>query len=301
MTKIQPAKIGKGKAIHAGVFTANGSWTLCRVNHTSNNTGETVVAEGEITCKKCAKELAAQIEAAHGEAVQADEARTKYRARNSVPFGVVVTVDAEQAHAEALVLDAQWSAGYAESERQQWATEQGVHLDAWTTEAGERRVCDVVVPLSGVLRPDTHEGPCYDAINGTWREEPVRPAPSRRQRRAARRDLRAKLRRTAPQTHAAARARRARRGTARATAKTLLVASGVPQEVAVRYAPAFSRGVQAPKATSTRIRTGEHRSKRIEVKRYTWCQFTERLAAYRPTDAVVSEHFARAAYALGVR
>jgi hypothetical protein len=67
----------------------------------------------------------------------------------------------------------------------------------------------------------------------------------------------------------------------------------VPQDVAQRYAPAFSKGVQAEKA-STRIRTGEHRSKRVEVKRYTWCQFTARLDAYVPQDLLAAGYFTEA-------
>lgn len=123
-----------------------------------------------------------------------------------------------------------------------------------------------------------------EALQAVVDREPV--APTRKQRRAHRRAQRATLRRMTPQLRAAGCARRAQRGAARATAKTLLVASGVPQDVAKSYAPAFSKGSGAEKV-KTRVRKGDTaRTKRTEVMRYTWPQFTARLEQYRPADAL---------------
>lgn len=185
--------------------------------------------------------------------------------------------EVEQAHAEAI---------------EENAERYGAHLVKWIGDDGKSRYCDVRVLNAGIpWRDQHHGGPCYDALTETWREE---PKPSARQRRAERRALRASLRKAAPQMRAVARARRAKRGAARATAKTLLVAAGVPQDIAERYAPAFSRGVQAP-TVATRHPLPGHRSKRVEVKRYTWCQFTDRLATYRPANHLAHLQFEHAA------
>lgn len=116
------------------------------------------------------------------------------------------------------------------------------------------------------------------------------------QRRAARRAQAAKLRATTAQTRAAARARRVKRNGTPAPARTLLVAAGVPDALAERYAGAFSRGVQtANPSTTKRIRTGAHRSKRVAVKLFTPAEFADRLATYRPKDPIHADAFALAA------
>lgn len=191
--------------------------------------------------------------------------------------------DKAEAHVEALEMDIEIEELNAKAEAQlaevsnahwvvsdagRWASSGYAHRDG--VDLPPSLYCDVETGQEAGV----HAGPCYDAAMGVWRAEPA--APSRKQRRAARRAQQAKLRRTAPQARAAAQARRVRRGAARGGAKTLLVAAGVPQDVAQRYASSFSRGVQAPTA-SLRIRTGAHRSERVNVKRYTWPLFVEAL------------------------
>lgn len=117
---------------------------------------------------------------------------------------------------------------------------------------------------------------------------------SARQRRAARRAQARKLRATAAQTRAVARAARVKRNGTPATARTLLVAAGLPDDIAKRYAGAFSKGVEAalPKV-SKRIPTGR-RSKRVQVAVYTHAEFAARLAVYRPKNADHAALFALA-------
>jgi hypothetical protein len=252
--QIQPAKIGKGKAIHAGIINEGNAYTLCRVNHWCNETGATVPAEGEITCKKCLKELGAEIERDHAEAMEENKVREfaaaagELKAADLAASALLVQLVSPLAH---------------------WVADRS---GMWRGEDGSLLTCDLPV-RRGTFG---HEGPCFDRVAGVQRQALTL---SRRQRKTARRAQRAKLRRTAPQTRAAGSARRVRRGAARATVTTLLMATGVPQDVARRYAPAFSRGVQAPTA-STRIRIGEHRSKRVEVKRYDWALFVETLERF---------------------
>lgn len=117
---------------------------------------------------------------------------------------------------------------------------------------------------------------------------------SRTQRRAARRAQARQLRATAAQTRALARAARVKRSGIPATARTLLVAAGLPDDIAKRYAGAFSKGVEAtlPKV-SKRIPTGR-RSKRVQVAVYTHAEFAARLATYRPKNAEHARLFALA-------
>jgi hypothetical protein len=119
-------------------------------------------------------------------------------------------------------------------------------------------------------------------------------APTARQRRAIRRDQARRLRATAAQTRAVARAARVKRNGTPATARTLLVAAGLPDDIAKRYAGAFSKGVEAtlPKV-SKRIPTGR-RSKRVQVAVYTHAEFADRLATYRPKNAEHAALFALA-------
>jgi hypothetical protein len=287
-TQIQPAKIGKGKAIHAGIINGCNAFTLCRVNHYCNETGATVPAEGEITCKKCLKELAtrpelaARVDAeiqetmdfAHAEAIKEDEYRTAMFVQTPLAKNVrwdgwnhvvvrTLVGDLEEARTQAVAEDVE------RSHLAHWVADGS---GMWAREDGHMLTCDLPVKRGTF----GHEGPCFDRVMGVQRPALTL---SRRQRKADRREQRAKLRRQAPQSRAAARTRRAQRGTARATAKTLLVAVGVPQDVAQRYAPAFSRGVEAP-TVPTRVRTGEHRSKRVEVKRYDWPLFVETLERF---------------------
>lgn len=115
------------------------------------------------------------------------------------------------------------------------------------------------------------------------------------QRRAARRAQARKLRVTAAQTRSVARAARVKRNGTPAPARTLLVAAGLSDELAQRYAGAFSRGVAtANPATSKRVRTGAHRSKRVAVKVFTQAEFADRLAIYAPKNPEHAAAFALA-------
>ena len=301
MNEIKTATIGKGKAVHA-LFTSDR--TLCKRNFNVEGAALPVECDAdEVTCKKCLKEIAALVEADHAEAVRMDEERTIARAYLSTPADVALTeeeiaqaVSDRHAETEAFLDDAAREQAHAEAIEEN-AERYGAHLVKWIGDDGKSRYCDVRVLNAGISwRDQHHEGPCYDALTETWREE---RKPSARQRRAERRALRASLRKAAPQMRAVARARRAKRGAARATAKTLLVAAGVPQDIAERYAPAFSRGVQAETAPA-RVRTGAHRSKRVDVKRYTWQQFRAQLRVYRPAALVPEVWFNEAAGHVGV-
>lgn len=271
-------RINKSKIVH--LYYPGTDRTDCGaggMDSVSVNGG--IATDDAVTCKRCLKAIAAEVERAHAEALEMDEQRTIARAYLSTSSTVVLTWEeirqanrAREEENESLYDSCAARTMDGELEPP------SAHLLGWCASDGSPRTCDVVVEADGVLLDGAHEGPCYDALAEEWREE---ARPTTRQRKAARRAGRAKLRRTAPETRAAGRARRVRRGTARATAKTLLVAAGVPQDVAQRYAPAFSRGVQAP-TVRERIRTGAHRSKRVDVKRYSWAQFAERLEAYRP-------------------
>lgn len=296
MNEIKTATIGKGKAVHA-LFTSDR--TLCKRNFNVEGAALPVECDAdEVTCKKCLKEIAALVEADHAEAVRMDEERTIARAYLSTPADVALTeeeiaqaVSDRHAETEAFLDDAAREQAHAEAIEEN-AERYGAHLVKWIGDDGKSRYCDVRVLNAGISwRDQHHEGPCYDALTETWREE---RKPSARQRRAERRALRASLRKAAPQMRAVARARRAKRGAARATAKTLLVAAGVPQDIAHRYASSFSRG-QETRLVSQRIRLGKRNSKRVEVKRYTWGQFAERLRSYRPDNHQAHLHFERAA------
>jgi hypothetical protein len=270
---IKGIRINKSKIVH--LYHAATDRTDCGaggMDSVSANGG--TATSDAVTCKRCLKALAGQAERDHAEALELD-AQLEQEAAEVAQLLAETAAQAETAIELARDADAHWILG----DDALWRAADRVLLH-----------CDVTVSK----RHPSHEGPCFDSVASTWRVEPVTAKRSRRQGRAERRSLRAKLRRTAPQTRAAARARRAQRGDARATAKTLLVATGVPQDVAQRYAPAFSRGVEAA-TVLTRVQTGEHRSKRVEVKRYAWCQFVARLATYRPAAHEPHLYFERAA------
>jgi hypothetical protein len=230
---IRTATIGKGKAIHALVDTDR---TRCMGNVNDFSKALPVECDAtEVTCKKCLKALAAEVEQAHAEAIQADEERAIYRAANSIESRVVVEVDSNAAHIEALEMDSERERAHVAAlnvaDDHHWVS----HADgSWRSRDRVLRLCDVVTSRE----TRTHAGPCYDSVASVWREEPTAPKRSRRQGRAERRGLRVKLREMAPQTRAAARARRTHRGTARATVRTPLVAVGVPQDVRARVSVA---------------------------------------------------------------
>lgn len=256
--KPQGIRINRSKVVHlyweGADRTDCGAGGMDSISHSGG-----VVTDEAITCKRCVKAL--EKLAARRGAATAEQ-----------------TALMDELHQEALAIE------FERTHTAHWVADgSGI----WTGRDGTSLVCDLPV-ARGTFG---HSGPCYDRVSGEWRHALTL---SPRQRKAARQAERVKLRRRAPQTHAAAVARRVRRGSARATARTLLVAAGVPQDVASQYASAFSRGTQAPKV-SARIRKGDGRTKRDTVKRYTWACFTKRLASYRPVDAHVAMQFERAA------
>jgi hypothetical protein len=256
--KPQAIRINRSKVVH--LYWEGCDRTDCGAGGMSNISQlGGVVTDEPISCKKCVKAL--EKLAARREAATAEQ-----------------TALMDELHEEALAIE------FERTHTAHWAADSS---GIWTGRDGTVLVCDLPVQ-KGTFG---HAGPCYDRVAGEWRHA-LTLSPS--QRKAARRGERAKARRRAPQTRAAATARRVRRGAARATAKALLVASGVPQDVASQYASAFSRGTQAPKVP-TRIRKANGRTERDAVKRYTWDQFTERLSAYRPADARPAMQFERAA------
>lgn len=263
-----PAKIGKGKAVHMGAFASNGTWTLCVANFNvtgKGEQGEIVETEGPITCKRCIKDLAARVERDHAAAL---------------------AEDLERAHDAALVEDASRELHRAAAHvTQHWLMAGG----QWRREDGSRRYCGIQVTLG----TGTHHGPCVDLVEREERE----PAPvSRRQRRCARRQARATLRAQAPVTRAAARARRGAREGLPQTARTLLVAAGVPDGTAGRYAAAFSRGVPADATRCMRVPMGRSGvTERQKVKLYGPDTFAARLSTYRPRNAEHAAAFAAAA------
>jgi len=265
------AKIGKGKVVHAYYMAA--SRTDCAAAGMSD--AEAVLVEGPVTCKRCLKGIAKMVESAHAEALRVEADRVHLDAivedakRTTARMQSAEAERVEQAHAEALAMD--------QAEPSCWPHWIADASGVWTQD-GEEYVCDVPV-RRGTFG---HPGPCVDRVAGVQRHALTLTA---RQRREARRADRAKLRARAPRARAVARARRARQGNGRATAKTLLVASGVHPEVAGRYAPAFSRRSEA-QTVPTRIQLGPHKSKRVHVKRYTWAEFQARADGYSPATTL---------------
>lgn len=120
---------------------------------------------------------------------------------------------------------------------------------------------------------------------------------TRREHRANRRALAATLRRRCAETRAAARARRAVATGAPQPARTRLVAAGLDDSLAKRFAPAFSRGLVADDTRETKIKLKGRVRKTVAVKLYTAITFAARLATYRPRDKAAAALFARLALA----
>lgn len=121
--------------------------------------------------------------------------------------------------------------------------------------------------------------------------------PTRREHRATRRTLRAVLRRRTAETRAARRALKAVATGAPQPARTRLVAAGLDDSLAKRFAPAFSRGLVADDTRETVIKLKGRVRKTVAVKLYTATTFTARLRSYRPRDKAAAALFARLALA----
>ncbi|MEU3982535.1 hypothetical protein AB0F77_20975 [Streptomyces sp. NPDC026672] len=111
---------------------------------------------------------------------------------------------------------------------------------------------------------------------------------TRREHRATRRALRATLRRRTTETRAARRAVRAVATGNPQPARTRLVAAGLDDSTAKRFAGAFSRGLVADDTRETTIKLKGRVRKTVAVKLFAARTFTTRLATYRPRDT----HFA---------
>lgn len=102
-------------------------------------------------------------------------------------------------------------------------------------------------------------------------------------------------------THATRTNRRAQKAIATNTpqpVRTRLIAAGLDDATAKRFAGAFSRGVTADSTRTTKIKLKGRVTKRVQVKLYTAPTFAARLAAYRPKDKAAASAFAAAAHQL---
>lgn len=116
-------------------------------------------------------------------------------------------------------------------------------------------------------------------------------AATRREHRASRRALRATLRRRTAGTRATQRALRAVATGTPQPARTQLVAAGLDDATAKRFAGAFSRGLVADDTRETAIKLKGRVRKTVAVKLYAAATFAARLATYRPKDKVVAARF----------
>lgn len=79
------------------------------------------------------------------------------------------------------------------------------------------------------------------------------------------------------------------------TARTHLIAAGLDDTTAKRYAPAFSRGTTPDATRTTKIKLKGRTRKTVQTKLYTHTTFTARLATYRPRDKHAAALFANLA------
>lgn len=81
------------------------------------------------------------------------------------------------------------------------------------------------------------------------------------------------------------------------SAKTWLLASGLPLPVVNRFVGAFSRSMlpQALGQAKVKLRRGSRKTKQVSVKLYDQTTFMTRLATYRPRDKEAAQEFDRIA------
>lgn len=116
--------------------------------------------------------------------------------------------------------------------------------------------------------------------------------------KASNRQARHTIRTRSAQTRAARRAHRlVATGTPQA-ARTHLVAAGIDDHTAKRYAGAFSRGLTADATRQTGIKLKGRTRKTVAVKLYSADTFAARLAVYRPKDLTAARMFEQAAHQL---
>ncbi|MGW2384378.1 hypothetical protein [Streptomyces sp. NPDC001658] len=116
--------------------------------------------------------------------------------------------------------------------------------------------------------------------------------------KASSRTARQTLRTRSANTRAARRACRAVATGLPQTARTHLVAAGLDDHTAKRYAGAFSRGTTPTATIQTVVKLRGRRTKTVPTKLYDTATFTARLAAYRPKDLTAAARFERAAHRL---
>jgi len=119
----------------------------------------------------------------------------------------------------------------------------------------------------------------------------MKKSATRREHRTNRRALRATLRRRTAATRATRRAVRAVATGTPQPVRTRLVAAGLDDATAKRFAGAFSRGLVADDVHETQIKLKGRVRKTVAVKLYAARTFAARLATYRPKDSVVAARF----------
>lgn len=82
------------------------------------------------------------------------------------------------------------------------------------------------------------------------------------------------------------------------TARTHLVAAGIDDTTAKRYAGSFSRGITPTATIQTQIKLKGRTRKVVPTKLYDRAAFTARLLAYRPKDLTAARLFAQAVHQL---
>ena len=82
------------------------------------------------------------------------------------------------------------------------------------------------------------------------------------------------------------------------TARTHLIAAGLDDTTAKRYAGAFSRGIAPTTTSETSIKLKGRARKAVTVKLYDQATFAARLAVYRPADKTAAARFQQAAHQL---
>lgn len=112
------------------------------------------------------------------------------------------------------------------------------------------------------------------------------------------RTARQTLRHRAAATRATQRAHRQIATHTPQTARTHLVAAGIDDTTARRFAGAFSRGVIADATRTAKVKLTGRRFRRVQVKLYNADTFAARLAVYLPKDCTAAALFERAAHAL---
>jgi hypothetical protein len=113
--------------------------------------------------------------------------------------------------------------------------------------------------------------------------------------KATARHARATIRRISRETRTHRRAQRNIATSTPQTAKTHLIASGVPVDTATRFVGAFSRSVIPTATTTVKIKLKKRHRATVTVKLYDQATFRARLAVYRPKDQQAATVFARAA------